>query len=121
MKEETKSTRVLNIWKTYKFCPLSLYHFQAVSFLTNVDRQCPLLGVDPIRNCSGVFRDLFINQMNLLDRAVKMVAELDEPLEENYVRKHALEQAETLGVDVRKSSNVNLAVENSTWNEEKQL
>ncbi|MFS7948573.1 putative magnesium chelatase [Helianthus anomalus] len=63
-----------------------------------------------------------------------MVAELDEPLEQNYVRKHALEQAETLGVDVRKaatrifsnasgsySSNINLAVENSTWNEEKQL
>ena len=22
-------------------------------------------------NCSGVFRDLFINQMNLLDRAIK--------------------------------------------------
>ena len=38
--------------------------------------------------------DLFINQMNLLDRAVKLVAELDEPLDQNFVRKHALEQAE---------------------------
>lgn len=72
--------------------------------------------------------------MNLLDRAVKMVAELDEPEEQNYVRKHALEQAKTLGIDVREaatrvfsnasgsySSNINLAVENSSWNDEKQL
>ncbi|KAK2994523.1 hypothetical protein RJ640_010801 [Escallonia rubra] len=90
--------------------------------------------VDVVVNCSGVFRDLFINQMNLLDRAVKMVAELDEPEEQNFVRKHALEQAQALGVDVREaatrifsnasgsySSNVNLAVENSSWNDEKQL
>ncbi|MQL41456.1 magnesium chelatase subunit H, partial [Escherichia coli] len=53
--------------------------------------------IDVVVNCSGVFRDLFINQMNLLDRAVKMVAELDEPAEQNYVRKHALEQAQALG------------------------
>ena len=72
--------------------------------------------------------------MNLLDRAVKMVAELDEPAEQNYVRKHALEQAQALGIEVREaatrvfsnasgsySSNVNLAVENSSWNDEKQL
>ncbi|CAM8962292.1 unnamed protein product [Rhodiola kirilowii] len=90
--------------------------------------------IDVVVNCSGVFRDLFINQMNLLDRAVKMVAELDEPEERNYVRKHAIEQAQTLGCDVREaatrifsnasgsySSNINLAVENSSWNDEKQL
>ncbi|ERN12648.1 hypothetical protein AMTR_s00025p00239420 [Amborella trichopoda] len=90
--------------------------------------------IDVVVNCSGVFRDLFINQMNLLDRAVKMVAEFDEPEEMNYVRKHALQQAAELGVDVREaatrvfsnasgsySSNINLAVENSSWNDEKQL
>ncbi|NBI05174.1 magnesium chelatase subunit H, partial [Lachnospiraceae bacterium] len=60
--------------------------------------------VDVVVNCSGVFRDLFINQMNLLDRAVKMVAELDEPVEQNYVRKHALEQAKELGVEVREAA-----------------
>merc|ERR1719393_195479 len=73
--------------------------------------------------------------MNLLDRAVKLAAEQeDEPLEMNFVRKHALEQAEELGVDLRTastrifsnasgsySSNVNLAVENSSWNDEQQL
>ncbi len=90
--------------------------------------------VDIVVNCSGVFRDLFINQMALLDRAVKMAAEADEPLEMNFVRKHALEQAEQLGCDLRTAatrifsnasgsyaSNVNLAVENSSWEEEAEL
>jgi magnesium chelatase subunit H len=36
--------------------------------------------IDVVVNCSGVFRDLFVNQMNLLDRAVKLAAEQDEPL-----------------------------------------
>ena len=90
--------------------------------------------IDVVVNCSGVFRDLFINQMNLLDQAVKMAAEADEPLEMNYVRKHALEQAQDMGINLRQaatrifsnasgsySSNVNLAVENSTWEEEQEL
>ena len=46
--------------------------------------------IDVVVNCSGVFRDLFVNQMNLLDRAVKLAAEQDEPYEMNYVRKHAV-------------------------------
>jgi len=90
--------------------------------------------VDVVVTCSGVFRDLFINQMNLLDRAVKMVAELDEPLDQNFVRKHALEQAEELGVSLRDaatrvfsnsagsySANVGLAIENGGWEDESQL
>ena len=32
--------------------------------------------------------------MALIDQAVKMAAEADELLEQNFVRKHALEQAE---------------------------
>lgn len=48
--------------------------------------------VDVVVNCSGVFRDLFVNQMILLDRAIKLAAEQDEPLEMNFVRKHAIEQ-----------------------------
>jgi magnesium chelatase subunit H len=90
--------------------------------------------IDVVVNCSGVFRDLFINQMALLDKAVKMAAEADEPLEMNFVRKHAIKQAEDLGVSVRQaatrvfsnasgsySSNVNLAIENSTWDNEQEL
>ncbi|PSM47216.1 magnesium chelatase subunit H [Chroococcidiopsis sp. CCALA 051] len=90
--------------------------------------------IDVVINCSGVFRDLFINQMNLLDQAVKMAAEADEPIEMNFVRKHALKQAEDMGINLRQaatrvfsnasgsySSNINLAVENSTWDSEAEL
>lgn len=90
--------------------------------------------IDVVINCSGVFRDLFINQMNLLDQGVKMAAEADEPLEMNYVRKHALQQAQEMGINLRQaatrvfsnasgsySSNINLAVENSTWDSEAEL
>ncbi len=90
--------------------------------------------VDVVVNCSGVFRDLFINQMALLDKGVKMAAEAVEPLEMNFVRKHALKQAEDMGVNLRQaatrvfsnasgsySANISLAVENSTWEEEQEL
>ncbi|GBE94729.1 magnesium chelatase subunit H [Nostoc cycadae] len=90
--------------------------------------------IDVVINCSGVFRDLFINQMNLLDQGVKMAAEADEPLDMNFVRKHAMQQAEEMGINLRQaatrvfsnasgsySSNINLAVENSTWDSEAEL
>ncbi len=90
--------------------------------------------IDVVINCSGVFRDLFVNQMALLDRAVKMAAEADEPLAMNYVRKHAMAQAEEFGITLRSAAtrifsnasgsyaaNVNLAVENSSWEEEQEL
>lgn len=48
--------------------------------------------VDVVVNCSGVFRDLFVNQMLLLDRAIKLAAEQEEPDEMNFVRKHAKQQ-----------------------------
>merc|ERR1719208_76098 len=60
--------------------------------------------IDVVVNCSGVFRDLFINQMNLLDRAVKMAAEADEPADMNFVRKHAQEQAAELNVSLREAA-----------------
>jgi len=90
--------------------------------------------IDVVVSCSGVFRDLFINQMNLMDRAIKMAAEADEPLEMNFIRKHALEQAEELGISLRDAScrvfsnsagsysaNVGLAIENGGWEDESQL
>jgi magnesium chelatase subunit H len=90
--------------------------------------------LDVVVNCSGVFRDLFINQMALIDQGVKLAAEADEPIEMNFVRKHSLEQAVEQGISLRDaatrvfsnasgsySSNVNLAVENSTWEEESEL
>ena len=39
---------------------------------------------------SGVFHDLFIYQMNLMDRGIKMVVEADKLSYMNFIRKHAL-------------------------------
>jgi magnesium chelatase subunit H len=90
--------------------------------------------IDVVVNCSGVFRDLFVNQMALLDKGIKMAAEADEPLEFNFVRKHAIKQADEMGINLRQAatrvftnasgsyaSNVNLAVENSSWEQESEL
>merc|ERR1711988_1334497 len=90
--------------------------------------------VDVVVTCSGVFRDLFINQMNLMDRAVKLAAEAEEPVEMNFVRANALEQAEEFGISIRDaatrvfsnaagsySANVGLTLENGGWDDEKQL
>jgi len=90
--------------------------------------------IDVVVSCSGVFRDLFINQMNLLDRGIKMAAEADEPSDQNFVRKHAIAQAAELNVSVRDaaarvfsnsagsySANVGLAIENGGWEDEAQL
>lgn len=90
--------------------------------------------IDVVVTCSGIFRDLFPNQMELIDLAVKTVAELDEPLDQNFVRKHALDQAAALGISPRKAAtrvfsnasgsyaaNVNFAVETGAWESEEQL
>jgi magnesium chelatase subunit H len=48
--------------------------------------------IDVVMTISGIFRDLFGTTMGLLDRAVRRVAELDEPEDFNFVRKHIKEQ-----------------------------
>jgi len=90
--------------------------------------------IDVVVSCSGVFRDLFINQMNLMDRGIKMAAEADEPDDMNFVRKHAKQQAEEMNISLRDASarvfsnaagsysaNVGLAIENGGWEDESQL
>merc|ERR1712164_55759 len=60
--------------------------------------------VDVVVNCSGVFRDLFINQMALIDQAVKMAAEQNISLREASTRVFSNSSGSY-------SSNINLAVE----------
>lgn len=51
--------------------------------------------IDVTGRISGMFRDSLPPVIDLLDLAVEMVSELDEPVEMNFVRKHALaEQAD---------------------------
>src|SRR6266852_3785988 len=47
--------------------------------------------MDVVMTVSGIFRDLFAPTMALLDKAVRRVATLDEPLEMNYVRRNVAE------------------------------
>jgi magnesium chelatase subunit H len=48
--------------------------------------------IDVVMTVSGIFRDLFAPTMALLDKAVRRVAALDEPLEMNYVRRNVSER-----------------------------
>ena len=90
--------------------------------------------IDVVMTISGIFRDLFSPTVELLDKAVRLVAGLDEPLELNYVRRNVLEQmdAERCEFDdaaVRVFSNapgnygtnVNFMVMDSQWDKDETL
>ena len=44
--------------------------------------------IDVMGRISGLIRDMMPTAISWLDKAVEMVAELDESLEDNYVKKH---------------------------------
>jgi magnesium chelatase subunit H len=46
--------------------------------------------IDVLANLSGIFRDSFINILELLDDLFRRAATADEPPEQNFIRKHAL-------------------------------
>ncbi|MEM7715488.1 MAG: magnesium chelatase subunit H [Cyanobacteria bacterium P01_A01_bin.68] len=50
--------------------------------------------IDVLGNLSGIFRDSFVNIIELLDDLFQRAADLDEPLDKNFIRKHALELKE---------------------------
>ncbi len=84
--------------------------------------------VDVVMTVSGIFRDLFGATMNLLDKAVRAVAALDESVESNYVRRHVDAQMKDEGVSFDEAAlrvfsnapgnygtNVNFMVMDSQW------
>ncbi len=90
--------------------------------------------IDVIASCSGSFRDLHMNQMILMDKAIKLAAEADEPEEMNYIRKHALELASAMDITLDEaatrvfsnsagaySSNVAKMIKNNEWKKEDEL
>ena len=90
--------------------------------------------IDVVMTVSGIFRDLFSPTVELLDKAVRLVAQLDEPAELNYVRHNVGEQMETSSCDfddavVRVFSNapgnygtnVNFMVMDSQWENDETL
>jgi magnesium chelatase subunit H len=46
--------------------------------------------IDVLANLSGIFRDSFVNIIELIDDLFQRAAEIDEPETENFIRKHAL-------------------------------
>ncbi|MCT7963500.1 magnesium chelatase subunit H [Laspinema sp. D1] len=46
--------------------------------------------IDILANLSGIFRDSFVNIIELLDDLFLRAAEADEPEDQNFIRKHAL-------------------------------
>jgi len=58
--------------------------------------------IDCLLNICGFFRDMFPNLIQLLNQAFTLVTSLDEPIEMNFVRKHSLENLETLKTELEK-------------------
>lgn len=56
--------------------------------MATLTRLCPTL--DPASG--GIFRDSFANVVELLDDALQCAARADEPIAQNFVRKHYLER-----------------------------
>lgn len=90
--------------------------------------------IDVVMTVSGIFRDLLTVQVRLLDRAARLAAAADEPLEMNFVRRHALRETEERGCSLEEASNrvysnapgsyganVNHLVESSSWEQEEEL
>jgi magnesium chelatase subunit H len=90
--------------------------------------------IDVMCTLSGIFRDLLPLQIKLLAEAAYLAAIADEPVEQNFIRKHALAHQAEHGCDMETASlrvfgnadgaygsNVNHLVENSRWDEEDEL
>ena len=90
--------------------------------------------VDVMISLSGIFRDLMPLQIKLLAEASFLAASSDEPLDRNFVRKHALAYVEANGCDLETAalrvfgnadgaygSNVNNLVESGRWDDESEL
>jgi magnesium chelatase subunit H len=90
--------------------------------------------IDVVMTLSGIFRDLLPLQTKLLAEAAFLAAGADEPVEQNFVRKHALGYQAAHGCDLETAalrvfsnadgaygSNVNMLIESGNWDEEHEL
>ncbi|MEP7296884.1 MAG: magnesium chelatase subunit H [Burkholderiales bacterium] len=90
--------------------------------------------VDVIITLSGIFRDLLPLQIKLLAEAAFLAASADEPLERNFIRKHALAYQAEHGGDLETASlrvfgnaegaygaNVGSLIDNSRWDDADEL
>jgi magnesium chelatase subunit H len=90
--------------------------------------------IDVLMTLSGIFRDLLPLQTRLLAEAAFLAASVDEPLEQNFVRRHTLAYQQKHGCDLETAAlrvfsnadgaygaNVNQLVESGSWQDEDEL
>ncbi len=90
--------------------------------------------VDVVMTLSGIFRDLLGLQTRMLAEAAFLAASADEPLEMNFVRRHALDYQREKGCDLETAAlrvfsnadgaygaNVNQLIDSGAWAEEDEL
>jgi magnesium chelatase subunit H len=90
--------------------------------------------IDVVVTLSGIFRDLMPLQIRVLAEAAWLCASADEPLDQNFVRKHALAYQQEHGCTLEVASlrvygnaegaygsNVNNLIESGNWSEEDEL
>jgi magnesium chelatase subunit H len=90
--------------------------------------------IDVVMTLSGIFRDLMPLQTRLLAEAALLAANADEPVEQNFVRKHALEYQARHGGDLAEAAlrvfgnaegaygaNVNHLIDCGAWTDEQEL
>jgi magnesium chelatase subunit H len=90
--------------------------------------------VDVVMTLSGIFRDLLALQTRMLAEAAWLAASADEPLDMNFVRKHALDHQREQDCDLETAAlrvfsnadgaygaNVNQMIDASCWTEEDEL
>ncbi|MEL7180145.1 MAG: magnesium chelatase subunit H [Pseudomonadota bacterium] len=90
--------------------------------------------IDVVMTLSGIFRDLLPLQTRMLAEAALKCATADEPLEQNFIRAHALAYAKEMGCELEEAalrvfsnaegaygSNVNQLVDSSAFGDEDEL
>ncbi len=90
--------------------------------------------IDVVMTLSGIFRDLLPLQTRMLAEAALKCAQADEPLDQNYIRAHALTYAHEMDCDLEMAalrvfsnaegaygSNVNQLVDSSAFGDEDEL
>ncbi len=90
--------------------------------------------IDAVMTLSGIFRDLLPIQAAMLAEASYLAATADEPVEQNFIRKHALAYCEAKGCDIEDAayrvfsnadgtygSNVNMLIASSAWSDDEEI
>lgn len=90
--------------------------------------------IDAVMTLSGIFRDLLPIQASMLAEASYLAATAEEPVEQNFIRKHALAYCAAKGCDLEEAAyrvfsnadgaygaNVNMLIGSSAWSDDEEI